>query len=390
VKEPGALTRLAWFLGSNPILFLPVFAFAVMFTLWYVKGRDPDPGISVAPMYQPPEGMSPAECGALLSDGIHQRDITSTIVDLAVRGYIKIEETDEKHLFLSSKNYMFRLMKPRTEWSNLTGHERELLEGMFGGPALAAAISKIPRLAGLVPQGTLQALQEKIGPAESDVTSLAQLKNRFYVHLPAIQTYIKSSLKQKGMYGVDPDSAHGYALLGAVLIAGPFILLQWSGYVNFALSFGLLIVSAIVAAIIFFIFARIMPAKSLRGARTAVSIRGFQEFMNRVDRERLRAMPADTFEKFLPYAMALGVEEHWAHAFDGLLKQPPTWYAGPNMMSFNPMIFTHDIRTMTDAAGQTFVSAPRASSSGSGWGGGGGGGGGFSGGGFGGGGGGAF
>src|SRR5207237_1900556 len=129
LKEPGALTKLGWFLGSNPILFLPVFAFGVMFTLWYVKGRDPDPGASVAPMYEPPEGMTPAECGALLSDGIHQRDITSTIVDLAVRGYIKIEETSEKHLFLSSKDYTFHLMKPRSEWQQLADYEWFSLQG---------------------------------------------------------------------------------------------------------------------------------------------------------------------------------------------------------------------------------------------------------------------
>ena len=55
--------------------------------LWWYKGRDPDPGMSVAPMYEPPEGISPAEAGTLLDDSIHPRDITSTIVDLAVRGF---------------------------------------------------------------------------------------------------------------------------------------------------------------------------------------------------------------------------------------------------------------------------------------------------------------
>ena len=64
-----------------------------MFALWWYKGRDPDPGRSVAPMYEPPPGMSPAEAGTLIDDTIHPRDITSTIVDLAVRGYLKIEET---------------------------------------------------------------------------------------------------------------------------------------------------------------------------------------------------------------------------------------------------------------------------------------------------------
>ena len=44
-------------------------------------------------MYEPPPGISPAEAGTLIDDTIHPRDITSTIVDLAVRGYVKIEET---------------------------------------------------------------------------------------------------------------------------------------------------------------------------------------------------------------------------------------------------------------------------------------------------------
>jgi uncharacterized membrane protein len=119
---------------------------------------------------------------------------------------------------------------------------------------------------------------------------------------------------------------------------------------------------------------------------------GFQEFMNRVDAERLKIMPPTTFEKFLPYAMALGVEHHWAQAFAGIVKDPPQWYVGPGgpYVGFNPIFFSSSMHNMASDMHQVFVSAPRSSSSGSGFGGGGGGGGGFSGGGFGGGGGSAF
>ena len=360
IREPSVLTRLFWFVGSNPILFLPVFAFAVMYGMWSVKGRDPNPGMSVAPMYEPPVKMSPAECGALLGDEVHPRDITSTVVDLAVRGFLRIEETQEKHIFTSSSDYIFHLLKGRTEWQSLASHEQTLLEGMFTGEA-------------------------------GETCTLSSLRNHFYTSIPVMKGYIESSLNQKGMYGLDPDSAHGYALVGALLIAGPFVALQWAGIVNFALSMSLLILCVILSAIIFFVFARIMPAKSLLGARTVVGIQGFQEFMNRVEGDKLRTMPSNTFEKYLPYAMALGVEEHWAHAFNGIVQQPPTWYTGQYPGTFNPMVFTQSIRTMTDAAGDTFASAPRASSTGSGFSSGGGfGGGGFSGGGFGGGGGDAF
>jgi uncharacterized membrane protein len=131
-----------------------------------------------------------------------------------------------------------------------------------------------------------------------------------------------------------------------------------------------------------------MTAKTFAGARAWIHIKGFQEFMDRVEADRLRTLPPDTFEKFLPYAMALGVEDHWAKAFSGILQQPPTWYSGPNYTTFNTYSFTRNLGAMASTAHSTFVSAPRASSSGSGFSSGGGGG--FSGGGFGGGGGGAF
>ena len=92
--------------------------------------------------------------------------------------------------------------------------------------------------------------------------------------------------------------------------------------------------------------------------------------------------------------MALGVEQHWAKAFQGIVQNPPTWYTGPTGYPggyFNPIFFTNNMHSLTSSTYEAFAAAPRASSSGSGWSGGGGfSGGGFSGGGFGGGGGSAF
>jgi hypothetical protein len=360
LDEPSALTKALWFLGSNPIVFLPFMTLGVMFVLWWYKGRDPDAGVSVAPMYEPPPGMSPAEAGTLLDDKVDPRDITSTIVDLAVRGYIKIEETVDKGLIFHHKDYIFHLLKPREQWSGLAPHERVMLDNIYAG-----------------------------GGTE---TRLSSLKNHFYTAIPTIREDIMSSLKQKGMYLLDPESANGYSLGAIVIIAAPFVLVQFLGWKDIFSSIGLLILSGAVSALIWWLFARQMTAKTRKGARTLVSVLGFQEFMNRVDADRLKRMPPDTFEKYLPYAMALGVEHQWAQAFTGIIKDPPSWYASPNgMVGFSPLFFTNSMHSMATDMHQVFVSAPRASSTGSGWGGGGGfGGGGFSGGGFGGGGGGAF
>jgi uncharacterized membrane protein len=357
LTQPSKLTQAIWFLRSNFIVLLPLWAFLVMFFFWWTKGRDPKPDISVAPMYEPPKDMTPAEVGTLVDDAVHPRDITATLVDLAVKGYLTIEETESKVFLFSHRDYKFHLLKPQSEWTLLASHERVMLDHVFKG----------------------------------DVTdvNLSELKNRFYVAIPRMKDNILAELKGKGMYSIDPESAHAYVLAGILFTAAPFILAQVLGAGSLLDSPGMLIVSAIIAVPIIFLFARIMTAKSQKGVRTKVEILGFQEFVNRVDADRLKRMPPDTFEKFLPYAMALGIESRWAKAFQGITQNPPNWYVGPTPnTTFNSIYFASSMHALATDAHQAFVAAPRASSTGSGWGGGGGGG--FSGGGFGGGGGGAF
>ena len=360
VKVPGALTKFWWFLGSNPILLLPLLTLGVMAGLWYAVGRDPDTGMSVAPQYEPPKGMTPAEAGTMLDDTIHPRDITSTIVDLAVRGYIKIEEKVDTFLVFHHKDYLFHNLQAEADWGpDLCPHERVMMENIF------------------------------LGGSE---VRLSSLKNRFYTAIPAIRTDIMSALKSKGVYALDPESANGYSLVAGVAILFLVVGLQVMGWVNFFYSIPLVIVSVLASVLIWWLFARQMTAKTVTGARLHIAVLGFQEFMNRVDKDRIQRMPPDTFEKFLPYAMALGVENHWAQAFDGIVKDPPSWYVSPNgYVGFTPLYFSSAMHGMATDMHQVFVSAPRASSGGSGFSSGGGfSGGGFSGGGFGGGGGGAF
>jgi uncharacterized membrane protein YgcG len=272
---------------------------------------------------------------------------------------VKIEETTEKQLLIfERRDYVFHLIKPKRDWHDLAAHERLMLENVF---------------------------------PEGETTSLSSLRNRFYTALPAIRNGIMRALEQKGMYNTPPGSAYAWGLRGVALAALPFVLLQVFGKANFFLSPWIVLGAMAVAGVIVIVFVRLMPMRSLRGARTWVAVRGFEEFMNRVDRDRLRTMPPDTFEKYLPFAMALGVEERWAQAFAGITQNPPSWYVGSDRSPFSSMSFAHNLRAMSGSAGETFASAPRSQSSGSGFSSGGGSsGGGFSGGGSGGGGGSAF
>ena len=360
LSEPSALTKFFWFVGGNPIVFFPLAVFAVDVPAVVVQRARSGSGDVGGAHVRTADRHFSRRGGTLLDDSIHPRDITSTIVDLAVRGYIKIEETAEKVLLFTHKDYIFHLLKPREQWgADLAPHERVMLETIFAGGV---------------------------------ETRLSSLKNRFYTAVPVIRQDIMSALKTKGIYLLDPESANGYSIGAAVAIIVPFAIFQYMGWANFFNSAPLLIVCGAISVLIWWLFARVMTAKTVKGARTQIAVLGFQEFMNRVDADRLKLMPPTTFEKYLAFAMALGVEHHWAQAFAGIIKDPPQWYVGPGGVygaGFNPIFFSSSMHGMATDMHQVFVSAPRASSGGSGFGGGGGGGG-FSGGGFGGGGGSAF
>src|SRR5208282_1901746 len=163
---------------------------------------------------------------------------------------IKIEEVADKGLLFTHKDYVFHLLKPQSEWTDpsLAPHERVMLENVFAG---------------------------------GSETRLSSLKNRFYTAVPIIRQDIMSELKNKGIYLLDPESANGYSVAAAVAILIPFAVVQYLGWANFFSSFPLLIVSVLLSALIWWLFARVMTAKPVKRARTRIAVLGFQEFMNR-------------------------------------------------------------------------------------------------------------
>jgi uncharacterized membrane protein len=353
VHRPTAAEQVGSALFSNMPLAIPLLVFAGMFALWRSRGRDP----ALAPnstRYEPPADMTPAELGTLADGKPDMRDITATIVDLAVRGYVHIEEQDsDRFLGLwTSKDYVFTTTKPREDWSALKKHERDLLGAMFGA---------------------------------NEMVSLSDLKNKFYKRLPDLKNSLYENLVKGGLYTARPDRVVTAYIVGAIA----FGFLVGIAGAKIMESLGMQPTSAIVAGIasglIIAAFGIFMPSRTVRGTRELENILGFREFLSRVDADRLNRVvkTPEMFEKFLPFAMALGVENTWAKAFEGIYSQPPTWYTGSSRMQmFNPGTFTHNLTRMSATAASVMASAPRGSggsgfsggSSGGGFGGGGGGG----------------
>ncbi|HYA11853.1 MAG TPA: DUF2207 domain-containing protein [Thermodesulfovibrionales bacterium] len=357
VSPPSAWKKFLWTmdLKENWIFSLPLLSFFFMLNLWYRKGRDPKVREAVAVMYEPPKYdnkiLTPAEVGTLIDENVDSRDLTSAIIGLAVKGYIKIKETKKEGLIFDSTDYYLSGDKGPDE--NLSSFERELMDNLFSDS----------------PSGIF----------------VSDMKNKFYKNLQELKDTLYRDLVEKKYFLRSPEKVRNVYITAGILtiIFGSML----TAFLITSLTVKT-IISWILAGLPIFSFGRVMPAKTKVGASAYIDILGFQEFLNRAEKDRLERMgDKNLFSKFLPYAIALGVEDNWAKAFEGVYQEPPNWYVSPGgFRAFSPYGFSHSIGSMTSSLASAMFSSPRGSGVGSG----GFGGGGSSGGGFGGGGGGSW
>lgn len=338
VAEPGPSQVTQLFFRYNWPLALPVGIFGVMWYLWYTRGRDP--GLRpIIVSYEPPDQLTPAELGTLIDNSPDLRDITATLVDLAVRGYVRIEERQEPKLLglWSSTAYHLHRLQPSSTWDKLKPHERSILSGIFQSGLFS--------------------------DDRAETVALADLANRFYSRLEGIRSSVFDQLVTHGYYVRRPDQVkRAYTIGGiAVGIAGLAGSAWLSERTGLAMQAG--VYASLLSGLIIVGFGWIMPARTLRGTRTLEKVLGFEEFLTRIESDRFQRLvrTPEMFEKFLPYAMALGVERNWTNAFDGIYTQPPTWYQGTNVADFRPRNLTGSLSQLSAAAGTAMTSAPRSS-----------------------------
>ncbi len=345
VPTPTFVQRLRWFFQDNWMFGIPLVTLLTMWGIWWRFGRDPRRG-TIAVWYEPPEGLTPGEVGTLADDEADLKDVTATIIDLARRGFLTIEQLKGNDYVLTRRgSWGAHPMDP------LKPHEALILQKLFPG---------------------------------ADTILLSSLENEFYQYLPQIETALYGALIKKGFWWGRPDVVRKVWWVIAGLVAFIGILGMMEGFLpsgpSWPFAVSLWISGGLIAG-----FGFVMPRKTLAGARIMEQVLGLEEFLRRTDQDRLRreSNPEALFERMLPYAMALGVATQWAKAFEGIYKIEPSWYQSYNGTYFTPYSFTRQMNEATARMGTVLSSAPR-SSGGSGFGGG------FSGGGGGGGGGGAW
>ncbi len=292
--QDGFLDQLWRFVNGSPVLVLLIVAFAIGYAVRRARQVKPGP---VVPESIPPDGITPAESGMLLYDHIGPREVAATLIDLAVRKYLQIEDaTPQMGGPLVAHDLVFRLLKPEGDWQNLAPHEKTLLRQSFQSENRAR---------------------------------FSQLRLRIPEIVSAMQAQIENSIWEKGIYREDPNKrgvpswkAALYFVNGLVLVDA-IVLRLIPGDLVFPPEL-LFMVIALLSAIVIWA-ARTQKFSTEKGTRTWTHLLGLRQFIEAVDSDRLQRLVRYRFDELLPYAIVFRFEERWARAFRELGVQHVEW-----------------------------------------------------------------
>ena len=345
VHEPGRAERLQMLLADNRGLLLAgtgaLLILGYLLWAWLNHGRDPRGGV-IFPHYEPPAGYSPASARFIMRMKYDDRTFTAAILSLAVKGHLSIEEADGKYT-----------LRARKSQQRLAAGEKALLDALFAADRYV----------------------------EMDQSNHAVLRRAKLAHRKSLRRdYQKRYFFTNSML-LAPSIVAAIALALAINMLGAFTPAVAAVF--------------IVLAAAHVLFYHLLPAPTALGRRLMDKLEGFRMYLEVAEKDELnlRNPPARTpelFERYLPFALALGVEQRWAEKFaavfaglaagDGSGYQP-RWYGG----DFNPRQmgrFTAGVGTSLNAAISSASTPPGSSSGGGGGGSSGGGGGGGGGGGW--------
>ena len=363
--KPVEITDYWWFklMISLAIALSAMIALEPVYTFWQ-KGRDPKGRGTIIPEYEAPDKLCPAEVGTLVDEKVHAHDLSSTIVDLAVRGYLKIKVLkDAKGLLFKKDDYeLNKIENPilkKNKRQGLTKFEEDFMKAVFG----------------------------------SDKSKkVSDMFNKFYTKLPKLKESLYKNLVKKEYFPKSPNAVRNKYFIKGGVILGILFFTPFIGFLIeplldnevFGIFVAFLAIGIVINGLLSLAFANFMPCKTKKGVLARESVLGLKHYMEIAEKDRLKFQEKENiFYELLPYAMALQIVGRWSRAFDGVFKDPPDWYEGHHG-TFLIGDFTNSISTMSGSISTAFTSSPSGGSGGSGFSGG------FSGGGFGGGGGGSW
>ncbi len=425
VAEPSAAVKAGYWMYDNRGTLAGLGGLCILFLyyllVWSRHGKDPPRG-TIIPLFEPPNKLSPAAIRFISNMGFDRKVFTAAVINMAVKGYLTIHEEDgrytlkktgtkEADLSREEKAAAAKLFTQSTEMISTEGEDNGLAIHKARVDLQESLKKTLDRIyfatnrkyfvIGLIISFILLIGSSALGPV-----SMAPLLIFMTVWLSgwtlgvAVLLMQVFSLWKEVLSGENHRAVLGKKAVSLTLFSIPFVFFELVGLaiVVFAASLGIIL---IMAAMVFInlLFYRLMRARTPVGRKLMDGIEGFRMYLATAERNRLNLLnpperTPELFEKYLPYALALDVEQQWSEQFSDMLARAartdagytPRWYEGTAWRDTTPSHFTSGFGKSLASAAATAVasssSSPGSSSGGGGGGSSGGGGGGGGGGGW--------
>lgn len=356
VAPPGDAQRAAWLARDNRPLAWALAGLAALLAYyllaWFRVGRDPATGL-IVPRYEPPPDTSPAALRYLKRMRYDDRCFAGGVLSLAVKGHLAIEQQPAGLLRRGSQ---YTLVKREGAGEPLADDEQALRQALFAGSDRLELRNDNHARVSSARSRHQEVLKRRY------VSSFFRINGGWHA-LGVLLSLAVAALATVGAgvwYGFGPEwfftTAGGWGTFGAI-VAG------------FAANgvFGLL-----------------LKAPTVAGRKVMDAIEGFRLYLDVAEGDELKLAGAprrtpSLFERYLPYALALGVEQRWAERFAAVFAAAgaaaPAWYHGDHWDAGRVGRFSTSLGSSLESAISSSATAP-GSSSGSGGGGSSGGGGG--------------
>ena len=399
------------FVEDNINIIYGLIGFIVMLlyyiSIWNKVGKDPRKGV-IIPLFKPPVDLSPASVRFISQMGYDNKSFAAAVINMAVKGVLTITETKAKYkltkkspadltvLSVEEKQIFDLLFRTadsievkqvnHTTFSNCIYSLKTNLKNRFEKVYFFTNIHYF--VVGLLLSIVAAVFACLNRQAEKTIISVFLI---IWLSVWSFGTFMLLAQVRR-LWKIALETSSNFIIAVVVtVIAFPFLIAQIAGVVIFIVygSFkSFLILSVLISTNVLFYY--LLKAPTILGRKIMDQIEGFKMFLSVAEKDRLNILnpPEKTpelFEKYLPYALALDVEQQWAEKFSDVLKAAevgghhyaPTWYVGSSWNEFGASGFSTSFGSAFAGAIASSSVAPGSSSgSGGGCSGGGGGGGG--------------
>lgn len=262
---------------------------AALAVWWYARGRDPRIGLVAEYLTEPPADLSPGMAGTLIDERADMQDVIATLADLARRGVLIVREQGWQKWHIAR------------------------------GPNFAQPLRRFER-----------ALIDALGLSRrADEVALEKRRQVFYRYIPDIKAGLYDELIAEGYYTRSPEETRSsYRRAGQWLLAAAAIWVLFSAVflrdvADTAIALSLALA---VNGLALLLVSSAMPVRTRKGAEARMRLVAFRRYLAGVEKYANVQAAVDQFNRYLPWAIAFGLERHWINTFAALNTPAPDWF----------------------------------------------------------------